>query len=465
MSILGLMTTEQLRDKYSLNARRAIFHRYPNAPAPLMFLLSLADTEEVDKAHNFGWEEEYPMVFEQLTVMANSAGPFTTTSGSAGAVGVDQTAAGWGQSAGVTIRVKVDDVSLVQERDVIEFRNVPGTSSSLKTFQGVVSAVWTAHDTIDVILLETVANVLNTTAANGITIFMVGSAAAEGDRSRSGFHAFPVDVTNHTQIVRHGFDFTRTSLKAGLKFDKTGIYKEKAKKNSLKHMEALEYAALFSSKTSNVVTTDDGHSSVRRTTGGIKWFLKQWELGNVGAGGAFDYRPNGSSVVSSDWKTTEDKRIVDLAGATCTKDEFELLIERVFRNCDDTTYQKLVLCGSGFLTSFNKFVDREAVRTITLDTKETYGMQITQWDSIHGSLLFKSHPLFNKTSMLRNSAFILDTGNIKYRPLTDSDTELLTNRQAPDFDGRKDEWLTEFGMEVRFPDSHMFIDRLGGITA
>lgn len=465
MSILGLMTTEELRDKYSLSARRTIFHRYPNGPSPLMFLLSLMDTEEVDKAHNFGWEEEYPLTFEYKTAQANSAGPFTDTSGSAGAVGTDKTAAGWGASSGAAVRIQLNDVATIQERDVLRFHYVPGTSSSLKSFQAIVTDVWPAHNTIDVILTETIANVLNTVAANDIDVFMVGSATGEGDRSRTGFHTFPVDVTNHTQIFRHAFEFSRTALKAGLKWDKTGIYKEKAKKNSLKHMTALEYAALFSRKTSNTVTTDDGAASTRRTMGGIQWFLQQWELGNVANNGAFDYRPNGADITASDWKTTEDKRIIDCAGATVSKDEFELIIERAFRNCDNMSHEKLVMCGSGFLSSFNKFVDREALRTTNLNPKETYGMQITTWESIHGTLHFKAHPLFNQTPLLRDSAFILDTGNLRFRPLSDSDTELLKNRQAPDFDGRKDEWLTEYGLEVRFPDSHTFVDRLGGITS
>lgn len=459
-TVLGLMTTEQLQSKYSLNARRRVFYQYPNGAAPLMGLLSLMDTEETDKAQNFGWNEDRMKTHEYLTAQANAAGPFTATGTT-----TDKTTAGWGDSAGTVIRCYLADTDDIGVRDVLLFRNIPGTSSSEKSFQGIVTEVDATNDYVEVELTSTIANVLNTTAANGMTVVMVGSAVAEGDRSKRGFQSWPIEITNHTQIFRHAFDFSRTSLKAGLKFDSSGVYKTKAKKNSLKHMKALEYAALFGDKSLNTAaTTDDSLDSTRRTMGGVLWFLKQWEIGNTTNGGAFDYRVGGSDVTSSAWATTDEKRIIDLAGANITKDQFDTLLERIFRFLMDGSFEVLCLCGSGFLQSFNKFVGREAIRTTKLKIEEAYGMEVTVWETIYGTIYFKTHPLLSQTAAYRNSAFFLDPGRLAYRPLNDSDTVLLRNRQPRDFDGRKDEWLTECGLELSFPESHMFIDRLGGIS-
>ena len=464
-AILGLMTTEQLQAKYSLNARRRVFYQMPNGAAPLTGLLSLMDTEEIDKAQDFGWHEDRMLEHEYRTAQANSAGPFTDTSGASGAVGTDLTAAGWTQAAGTTIRVELVAVADIQVRDQLQFRNIPGTSSSLKNFQGVVTAVWSAHNTIDVQLIEAATNALNTTAANAMTIIMVGNAVAEADRSKSGFNSWPIQPTNHTQIFRHAFDFSRTALKAGLNFDKSGPYKHKAKKNSLKHMKALEYAMLFGTKSiNNTVTTDDSLDSTRRTMGGIMWYLKQWELGNIANGGAFDYRPAGADVSGSAWATTDEKRIIDVNG-TMTVEQFHAIIERPFRFISDTTSELLFLCGSGFLMAFQDMCKRESIAVVKLNTSETYGMHVTAWETIYGTIYFKSHPLFNQTATFRNSAFLLDIGNLAFRPLADSDTTLLKNRQNNDFDGRKDEWLTEAGLEVAFPESFMFFDRVTGITS
>jgi hypothetical protein len=51
-----------------------------------------------------------------------------------------------------------------------------------------------------------------------------------------------------------------------------------------------------------------------------------------------------------------------------------------------------------------------------------------------------------------------------YRPLTDSDTDIEKMIQAPDADKRKDQWLTEAGFEIRFPEAFMYVEDLGGIT-
>ena len=229
-------------------------------------------------------------------------------------------------------------------------------------------------------------------------------------------------------------------------------------------MAAIEYAALFSDRSKNTdVTTDDSLASIRRTMGGILWFLKQWEIGNTGNGGAFDYRPNGSDITATAWNADENKRVLDVGG-TVTNEEFEDIIERSFRFTNDGSYEKLVLCGGGLLKSFNRWVDTQATRQTKLNIKETYGMNVTTWESPFGVPHFKTHPLMTQTAQYRNSGFILDLGEIKYTCLNDSDTNLLKFRQPRDFDGRKDEWLTECGLEVRFPENHAFLHNVTGIV-
>jgi hypothetical protein len=59
---------------------------------------------------------------------------------------------------------------------------------------------------------------------------------------------------------------------------------------------------------------------------------------------------------------------------------------------------------------------------------------------------------------------ILDVQNLKYRYMQGRDTELLKNRQNNGDDFRRDEWLTEAGLECRFPESHMFIQNITNYT-
>lgn len=457
--ILGLTDSNASSSYWSENARRQVFHQYPQGAAPLMGLLSLMGDEETDKPE-FGWWEDRMDAHKSLTADGPGA-----TGGPFGSDATTDEIDGFSAAAGDSLWIFVDDASQFRERDVVWVKGVTNTGGSvIDNLKGVViEAPNTGSNYIKVRLLSALTNVNNDANQLDLDVFMIGSAVGEGDRSRTGGHSWPLEITNYTQIFRTAFSFTRTALKQGLRFDKTGVYKEKAKKNSLRHMTALEYATFFGDRAKANVTNDDGDTVVERKYGGFLWFLKQWELGTVGNGAAFNYRPGGSDITAANWETEENKRIITVNG-TLTKDQFENLIERAFRKTNDEAFEKLVLCGSGFISVFNKAVDRNATVNRKLFDSGKAGISMTEWESPHGTVFFKSHPLFNEHSAFRNSAFIIDLGNLKYRPLSDSDTDLLKNRQNNDTDGRKDEWLTEAGLEIRFPESHMFIDNVTGIT-
>ena len=57
---------------------------------------------------------------------------------------------------------------------------------------------------------------------------------------------------------------------------------------------------------------------------------------------------------------------------------------------------------------------------------------------------------------------VIDPENVKYRPLQGRDTKLETNIQANDENQRKDQYITEAGLEVRLPKTHAV---LTGVTS
>ena len=465
--MFGLMTSADLAATQSNNARRQVFHQYPQGAFTLMGLMSLMeDLEEVDK-QTFAWHEDRYVLPRSRTAQANATGPWTDTSGASGAVGVDKTAGGWTATANVTtVRIKVVDASIFRVRDVIHVKDAPSTTTA-KQFKGIVDAVWPAQNTIDVRCIETVTNLTNTTGGNGLHVTVIGSAAVEGGYSKKGGTTFPIEPSNYTQIFRTPVGpFSRNAIKMGQKFDQSGIYKEYAKKSHIRHMTVAEQACFWGVRGSNTVTdSDDSESKIEKTMGGLYWYLQEYERGTTGNGAHVTYRPNGSDLTTSAWDADDEKRILNFNGGTVTKNEMTGIIERAFFRTSDTGFEKLVCGGSGLLTVFNNYVEANSIKTISLNTKEdTYGMQVTAWETIYGTLYFKSHPLFTEHPAYRYSGFIIDMGSIGYHALQDSDTQLLDNRQANDFDGRKDEWLTEFGLEIKFPERHMYIDDLRGIT-
>jgi hypothetical protein len=91
-------------------------------------------------------------------------------------------------------------------------------------------------------------------------------------------------------------------------------------------------------------------------------------------------------------------------------------------------------------------------------------MKVTRLICPFGELMLKTHPLFNVlpggttggsayTSWV-NNALVLDMANITYRPLKDSDTKYLPNRQGNGIDGVKSEFLTECGFEINHAQTH-----------
>lgn len=422
-----------------------------------MSLLGEKDEQAVSHPQ-FGWFEQRMEQHKSVTV-ANTTGAFATTA----ATPVDQ-ASPFTSAAGTSITVFVAGLDQFRVRDVIWVRNVV-KASGYGQVKGVVTAksAETGSGYLTVHLIIAATALLNAAATVGLDVFVIGSATGEGDRSRTGAIQRPVEMYNLTQIFRTAFSLTRTALKVPLRYDQKGDHRNKAQQNALRHSIIMENAFIFSELSSANVTNDDGETVPRRTMNGVMGFLKQWELGNTTNGGLFDYRPGGADVSASAWATTDEKRILNINGAI-TKRQFNMLMERAFRKCNDNAQEKLVLCGSGFYSVFNDFMDQGTIVQRRLFENGKGGFDFKEWESPFGTIFLKTHPLFNEHVAHRYSALFLDMGLLGYRYLSDSDTTLLTNRQLPDADKRKDEWITECSLELNFPEGFMFWENVTEIT-
>lgn len=452
-AILGLVSgaTFETESWYNRTNRRRIFRDFPTGHFPLTGLLSMMDDETCD-SYKFGWFEKRHVEPESTTKSgAASSAPFRVT--------LDGTAATspLTLAAGDAISLTVVDSSQFSVRQVIQIHDLVisgGTASVIAIIETLVSATL-----ISLTVIEGAAAITNTHAANGDTapkrITVIGNASAEGATSLSGKVYPPIEVENNTQIFRNAFEFTATALKVPTEFDQTGIYAESAEDALREHMTEIEKAFLFGSKGMQSVTID-GVARPRRTTGGLLWYLKEYEKVNS------PYR-GGSGAAALTLNTNDEKRIINLTGSI-TDVEFDGYLERAFRVTNNRTFEKVAMCGNGALGVINNYFKTRGVLNKDFAAQKVYGMNVVTWESPWGTIHFKTHPLFNKSAHLRNDMFIIDVNQLKYRYLTDRDTQILPNRQANDFDGRKDEWLTEAGLEVNLPESNMYINNLSAIT-
>ncbi len=85
---------------------------------------------------------------------------------------------------------------------------------------------------------------------------------------------------------------------------------------------------------------------------------------------------------------------------------------------------------------------------------------ITVVQTCFGTFNFVAHPLFR--GMAANTCAVIDMANIKYRPLSANglsrDTFVETNIQDNSVDGRKDQIITEAGLEISLPETHALIN-------
>lgn len=454
--MFGLMSTASFAENKAQNSRRRVFYEYPNGAATLTGLLSLMDVQETSQPEFSWFEDRFQNQRTTTADIGTGKGAFSPGGGDTG-----YTAAGFSLAQDDIVRVRTAALgtNVLRTTNVVRVSKVPQVGgTTTKSVVGVITAI-IATNKFEMRVVEAYTNLLNGDGTGGTTdianlaINVIGTANPEGARSTKGFWLPPKKLSNYTQIFRSAFTFTRTALKGTVEFDKTGLYRHAAKKTSQNHMIELEKAFLFGRKSDYVATAHDGEEVPEKTTGGVLHFLEQWELGT----------PYGNSTTAITDMEDPAKRLIDLGGSMGI-DRVNRLMSNLFTVTNNQEWCKLGLCGSGYLANMNRLFEGQIQKVSGEEQKNTfYGMKVVQHSTIDGDVYYKTHPLFNIDPDLKYSCLYLDIPNLEYRPLLDSDTTLLKNRQENDEDRRKDEWITEAGLELHKPESHMFVEGFNDI--
>ena len=447
--------------------RREIAYAFPNGAAPLCGLLALADAEPTD-GPEFSWLESRYVETKSVTALNGTKGAWQETWN-----GVNETGIALTDGMALFLNITSGDETKFPVNSVIMVVDtIVDGGSAVRHIKARVTDNTSHAGQLAVIITETgitgdaytVDN--NTTNSIGKTVILIGSANYEGSNSSVGRAlAHPINPGNYTQIFRNSFAFSRTALQQGLEYDKSGPYKKSARDTSIEHMVGLENALLWGEKYKATATAaTDSTTTIIRQMGGIHWFLREYERSG---GGSTGYRPGGAALTAADWKVDAgaDRRIF-ATGGTLTKAEWNLLLERIFKKTTASSSEKLLLCGQGLISTINAHYENRTNITTNKDmqAEHKYGFDIRTLETQHGTLHMKSHPRFNDQSWLRYDGFVLDIPNLKFRPLIGGDTKIRKNIHANDFDGRKDEFLTEASLEVRFPETHAYIRGLTTIS-
>ena len=253
--------------------------------------------------------------------------------------------------------------------------------------------------------------------ANDI-FFMIGNANAEGADVPDSISYDAASTENFCQIFRTPYSITRTAMHTNFR---TGDqYLEKSRDALKEHMVGMERAMIFGKK--DIITGTAGKPE--RYTDGLM-----------------------NSITTN----VEDAAANANAGVL-TEAEFDaFLAEKAFAFGSS---EKLMLTGWKVADHLQKLA-KNRYQINSTGTGDAYGVTFTTYNTFAGTLQVKTHPMFRQIPGAEKDAIILDTKDLRYRYV--DDTQLLKDRQGNGVDGVIDEYLTEAGLEILQEKTHAVI--------
>ena len=327
--------------------------------------------------------------------------------------------------------------SSTSDQVIVRIETAPVDAGTTTTFTGKVIS-FSDTDTGDAI-------------ADNDRCQVIGTAFAEGSGSPDVWSSQLEDDFGYTQIFKTAAEMTNTAIATnyrGYADEWNRIWNMKLRE----HKVDIERAMLFSQR--------GRASNIQYTEGIVGSILKN---STSAASGSLVYNSGASYLACQ-------------ASTAVTYDSILGDFEVVFDPARGGGSSKLGLASLPVISFFNKlggfFKGTIAAGQVTAGTdagpinpynfdiqniKGKFGHKLMAIDTVHGTLNLTKEPLFRGIS----SGFMLccDLGQIGYRPLVGNglnrDTHIVTNVQQADEDLRKDMIITEAGLEVSLPETHL----------
>lgn len=263
---------------------------------------------------------------------------------------------------------------------------------------------------------------------------VIGTSWEEGSDEPAGWEDKLYDREGYCQIFKTGMNlYSGTSLATeyrGIANEFQRIWQDKL----MEHKMDIEQAMLFGiGSASNEVT-----GSPTRQTWGILPYTEQYG------------------------------KIYNMSYSSSGYDAFLDAMEDFFAPESGNSGNKLVLASRKVITYLNKLGSGSFLNNTvgssqySLDVTTVpgaFGHQVTMVNTIFGNLHFVQEPLLR--GLWEDYCVCVDMKNVSYRPLQGNgisrDTFIETNIQGNATDGRKDQVITEAGLEISVPETHAIL--------
>lgn len=429
MAFLGMRGNgDWVADQRPKNWREVILMLYPNGAAPLTGILSKLGSEKTDDPEFNWWTKSLP------TQRATVTGVYTDAGLSVAYVS--------GATSGATLYVKMSAADITQFREGHQVLLRDASDLTVDVNVKVIGrTVNGASSFLSCYLLEADDNSTAGDLSDCDTALVVGNINPEGGAMPDSIAYDPVKWYNYTQIFRTPLSMTRTAMQTRLR---TGEQYKEAKREALElHSIEMEKAFLFGIPTERT----GANGKPERTTLGIIPAIKGSQTGMGGPGGTVSNYTLATGYSGKTWLNGGEEWL-------------DAQLETIFRYGSG---EKLAFCGSSVLLAINSLIKNNADYEL-MPATESYGIRVTKWQSVFGTINFMNHPLFSYEATMRNSCVIIEPKDIKTRVIQDTMFKAdksykeggWTNR-----DGIDEEFLTELGLEYHHPIGWAYLNGFG----
>lgn len=451
--------------------RKGVLMNEPNGDAPLYALTSMLKNQNALNDTNYHWWEEYlnPLVFKFYFGANGYTTPFKagkvllrigSPDTNASFAGDDSTNANKGgpdivpqDQVTAPVLVKKGDILRCEANGALLYVTSSDTTAveaNSKTVAHEVSVRYCgpndhAWTDVPVNFGNTVFGSANLADANKANlnpqVTYAGNSYEQGSLAPDPRTWSPFERMNQTQIFRDAFAMDNTTREIELR---TGdAFKRDQARCRHKHMTAIERALFFSRMATDFTNTES--SAPRRTMNGI--------YAQIPSARHFQVKNNNK------------------VGGFVSYDMLDELVSEVFRYGGQ---EKVVFCGNRVMLAISQMARYSDGQFFTMKPGvRRYGWSFNELTFSHGTLMFKTHPMFNQHyssvvgdtvnyASLDATMVCLEMGDLEYKYLKNRDTKMEKGLERIGEDAQKWGFLTECSICVKRPDRHMVIEGVVG---
>lgn len=329
----------------------------------------------------------------------------------------------------ITVTLVAGQRKHISVNDTIEFQYTPDTGNGF-TAHGWVTAKSTGNANQMTVVPVQASKKLSKNSSgipDGCRIIITGNMYNQHSKSVTPTHILTNKVTNVTQIIRTGFELSRTAGKQRM-FGESERSRNKHAKQ-LEHLASLEKTFLGNGAMEIIEQTQD--NSIQR---GYMAGLKHQIANN------------------------SDKNL-QYSNPDEFLDAFDQWETKLFnRQIIDGVQRKRFACVNTATSNFFTWLKRERPG-VDIEDNKAFGIDgVRTIKTGNGQIDFYVHPYWDLKYNDPKKPFIMAThlAYIEHRPF--QKTIIRANIQDNDLDGTKDEWLTEFTYTLYLPELHGILE-------